>query len=179
MYTHKAPTQPVCKPDPATYGGLSVLVLEDTPHLVGLVCGILKSFGVGKIHAARDAGDALFILANQKVDVAIIDELKPPHDGLSLVRTIRTAAAQLPNELPIIYLTEVPNQRVVVAARDAGVTEVLSKPFSASQLMMRISSAIKNPRALVRSEAFVGPDRRRRAKETTQKKRQTDLVPAS
>ncbi|MEN6542498.1 response regulator [Parvibaculum sp.] len=179
MHTRKAPAQPICKPDPATYAGLSVLVLEDTPHLVGVVCGILKSFGVGKIHAARDAADALFILANQKISVAVIDELKPPHDGLSLVRTIRTAAAQLPNELPIIYLTEVPHQRVIIAARDAGVTEVLSKPFSASQLMTRISSAVKNPRALVRSERFVGPDRRRRTKEPTQRKRQADMIPAS
>ncbi len=179
MLMHKSPHQPVHKPDMATYGHLAVLVLEDSPHLVGIVCGILKSFGVGKIYAAQDAEDALFILANQRVNVAVIDELKPPHDGLTLVRTIRTAAAQLPNELPIIYLTEVPHQGAIIAARDAGVTEVLSKPFSASQLMTRIASALHNPRPLVRSEDFVGPDRRRRTKEPTRKKRQADMAPAS
>ncbi|KAB7741268.1 response regulator [Parvibaculum sedimenti] len=178
MTTRKTPHLPLGKPDTAAYADLAVLVLEDSPHLVGVVCGILKSFGVGRIHAARDSEDALFILANQRVNVAVIDELKPPRDGLSLVRTIRTAAAQLPNELPIIYLTEVPHQGAIIAARDAGVTEVLSKPFSASQLMTRISSAIRNPRPLVRSEDFVGPDRRRRTKEPTQRKRQADIAPA-
>lgn len=161
------------KPDATLYTNLSVLVLEDSPHFSGLVCGILKSFGVATIYTARGGEDALFILANHRVHLAIVDDLEPPLDGLTVVRTIRTAVAELPNELPIIFTTEHPSKAIIVAARDSGVTEVLSKPFSAAQLMARIATIIRKPRPLVRSEDFVGPDRRRRIKETAEEKRRT------
>lgn len=170
-------TPSVPKSDTARYAGLSVLLLEDSPHFAGLVCGILKSFGIGTIHSARDGEDALFILANHRVHLAVVDDLRPPLDGLTVVRTIRTAAAQLPNELPIIFVTETPSKSTVIAARDSGVTEVLSKPFSAAQLMARIASVIRKPRPLVRTEGFVGPDRRRRTKDTATKRREMDRIP--
>jgi len=168
----RTPVAVVSKPDAALYTNLSVLVLEDSPHFSGLVCGILKSFGVATIYAARGGEDALFILANHRVHLAIVDDLGPPLDGLTVVRTIRTAIAELPNELPIIFTTEHPSKAIIVAARDSGVTEILSKPFSAAQLMARIATIIRKPRPLVRSEDFVGPDRRRRVKDIADEKRQ-------
>jgi len=178
MPKHNAPSPSVPKSD-TPYADLAVLVLEDSPHLTGLVCGILKSFGVGTIYAARDGEDALFILANHRVHLAIVDDLKPPLDGLTVVRTIRTAASQLPNALPVIFVTETPHKSFIIAARDSGVTEILSRPFSATQLMTRISSILRHPRPLVRTEDFIGPDRRRRVKDIADKKRKMDHNPTA
>jgi DNA-binding response OmpR family regulator len=51
--------------------------------------------------------------------------------------------------------------RLIAEARDAGVTEVIGKPFTAKALYSRIDGAIQRPRPFVRSETFFGPDRRR------------------
>lgn len=150
--------------DKKSYGDLSILVVEDTAHMASLVCGILKSMGAGKIYEARNGDAALNILAHYPVQVALIDDLEPPLDGLSVVKTLRTAQARFPADLPVIYLTSKTSKSEVLTARDAGVTEVLSKPFSATQLIIRIESVLKKPRSLVKSEGFVGPDRRRREK---------------
>jgi hypothetical protein len=49
-----------------------------------------------------------------------------------------------------------------MAARDAGVTEILAKPITAQNLMLRIAEVVDKPRAFVRCETYFGPDRRRR-----------------
>lgn len=150
--------------DKKAYGDLSILVVEDTAHMASLVCGILKSMGVGKIYEARNGDAALNILAHYPVQVALIDDLEPPLDGLSVVKTLRNAQSKFPADLPVIFLTNKTSKSAVLTARDTGVTEVLSKPFSATQLIVRIESVLKKPRSLVKSEGFVGPDRRRREK---------------
>lgn len=157
--------------DKKFYGSLSILVVEDAAHMASLVCGILKSMGVGKIYEARNGDAALNILAHYPIQVALIDDLEPPLDGLTVVKTLRSAQAQFPTDLPVIYLTGKTSKSAILKARDAGVTEVLSKPFSAAQLIVRIESVLKKPRSLVKSESFIGPDRRRREKEPSKDRR--------
>ena len=55
-----------------------------------------------------------------------------------------------------------PRQRRVTAARDSGVSEFLSKPFTVTGLLKRIEALIHSPRPFVKSETYFGPDRRRR-----------------
>jgi two-component system chemotaxis response regulator CheY len=48
-------------------------------------------------------------------------------------------------------------------ARDAGITEFLAKPVSATLIYRRIAAMVENPRDFVETGSFFGPDRRRRA----------------
>lgn len=153
---------------------IAALVVEDTPHLAGIVCSILKSFGVDTIYPARSGEDALFVLANHRVQIAIVDDLKPPLDGHAVVRTLRAPDSGLPSSVPVIFVTEKPYKDDILAARDCGANEVLSKPFSATQLMTRIESVLRKPRPFVHSESFNGPDRRRQVKDTETKRRASD-----
>lgn len=153
---------------------VAALVVEDAPHYAGLICGILKSFGIQTIYSARCGEDALFNLANHRVQVAIVDDLKPPLDGHAIVRTLRAPDSGLPSSVPVIFVTEKPFMENIVAARDAGATEILSKPFSANQLMTRIEAVLRKPRPIVQGGNFVGPDRRRQIKDAAEKKRKGD-----
>ncbi|PKQ04625.1 MAG: hypothetical protein CVT73_13145 [Alphaproteobacteria bacterium HGW-Alphaproteobacteria-12] len=76
--------------------------------------------------------------------------------------------------IPVIYLTTKRERGAIIAARDAGVTEILSKPFSAKQLTDRIEAVLTRPREIVRSSAFTGPDRRRRDGKAPIKRRESD-----
>ena len=59
-------------------------------------------------------------------------------------------------------LTARADKHSVHAARDAGVTEFLAKPFSAKTLSTRIIAIVDNPRSFVENPSYAGPDRRRR-----------------
>lgn len=160
--------------DKKAYGNLAMLVVEDAAHMASLVCGILKSLGVGRIHEARNGDEALSILATYPIDVVLIDDLEPPFDGLAVVKTVRKASSKHPRTVPVIFMTSQAHKSAVLAARDAGVTEVLSRPFSAAQLIARIESVLKKPRSLVQSEDFVGPDRRRREMSAPERRRHSN-----
>jgi len=144
------------------YRQLAVLVIEDSPHMASMLRIILNDLGVTKIWSARDGEDALRIFSRQKIDIAIIDELEAPLDGLSIVRVLRTAETDELQRIPVIYMTTRRSRQEIITARDAGVTEILSKPFSAAQFMARFETIVKKPRQMVRSDNFIGPDRRRR-----------------
>lgn len=160
------------------YAKLNVLVIEDAGHMTGLICGILKSLGVGRINEARSGRDALDIMNFQAVDLVITDDLGPPMDGLAVAREIRRSKSSEISTIPIIHITSKLQKSAIFAARDAGVTEVLSKPFSAAQMITRIETALANPRPIIKAQGFVGPDRRRKTKDSVERRRSADKTTA-
>ena len=160
--------------DRKTYARMNALVVEDAAHMSSLICGILKSIGIGRLFEARNGTDALDILATQAIDLLLITDLAPPLDGLNVVRQVRTAKLETTRNVPIVYITAKLQKTNIIAARDAGATEILSKPFSATQMITRIEQMFIKPRPLVKSEDFVGPDRRRREKSAVERRRASD-----
>jgi DNA-binding response OmpR family regulator len=63
--------------------------------------------------------------------------------------------------IPLLMLTAHTEASRVAAARDAGVSGFIRKPVSARTLFERISTVLTDPRMFVRTEDFMGPDRRR------------------
>ncbi|MES1989335.1 MAG: response regulator [Pseudomonadota bacterium] len=159
--------------DKRVYASLNVMVVEDTTHMSSLICGILKSLGIGRIFEARNGADALDIMNNQAIDMMLIDDLAPPLSGLAVVKELRQSKTSS-CAVPVILLTTKSQKSEIFAARDAGVTEILSKPFSAAQMITRIETVLAKPRPLIKAPAFVGPDRRRREKEAPEARRAAD-----
>lgn len=141
---------------------LQVLTVEDNPHMRAIVSVVLQGLGLKALHEARDGGEALDFLRTHQVDIAVVDFLMSPMDGVEFTRTIRTSP-QSPNiYLPIIMMTGHSEHSRVCEARDAGVTEFVTKPLTARALALRISAVVHRPRAFVRTPSYFGPDRRRR-----------------
>jgi CheY-like chemotaxis protein len=142
---------------------LRILVVDDNPNAAEIVKSILASLGAGAIRGASTAGDAFAIVRADPMDMVIVDQnLGRGDEGVDLVRQIRTDP-QSPNPyVPILMLTGYTEQKRVMAARDAGVSEFLSKPFTVVNLIKRIDALIQHPRPFVRSADYFGPDRRRR-----------------
>ena len=90
---------------PEDYAQLGVLIVEDTLYMANMLRGILSGLGVRNIVSARTGEDALSALMRGKVDLAIMDDLEPPLDGLSVVRAIRTTEESNLNEIPVIFVT--------------------------------------------------------------------------
>ncbi len=141
---------------------LKVLVVEDNQPMLELTKSILQTFGVGKISTAVDGEKAFTLFCQNNHDMVIADWMMQPCDGISLTRRIRNDSRSPNAYVPIILMTGFSEKRRVIAARDAGVTEFLVKPFNARDLYRRIVQVIEKPRDFVRSEDFFGPDRRRK-----------------
>jgi DNA-binding response OmpR family regulator len=139
------------------------LVVEDTAYTKKLLADVLTARGVpeNRIFQASDGAAAIEILTRHVIDVVITDALMEPVDGIALTKAIRTSGSNINCDMPVILCTAHSEESRMTEARDAGVTEIVVKPFSVRTFYERISAAIERPRPRVQSAVFSGPDRRR------------------
>jgi two-component system chemotaxis response regulator CheY len=145
------------------FESLRVLLADDNAHMRAIVGAVLKSIGVKHIHEARNGAEALSSLREYPADVALVDFRMEPIDGVEFTRLVRNAHDTKNPYLPIIMLTGYADRTRVVEARDAGVTELIVKPVTAAAVISRLNAVIFHPRPFVRTEAYFGPCRRRKA----------------
>jgi CheY-like chemotaxis protein len=157
-----------------SFSSICCLIVEDNAYTQKLLADVLKALGVpdGNVFQASDGASALGILNSRSVDIVITDGLMEPVDGIALTKAIRSSDVESQRNLPIILCTAYSEADRIAEARDAGVTEIVLKPFSVRAFHERISAAIERPRPYVQSKDFSGPDRRRIAKEIKDNKRQ-------
>jgi CheY-like chemotaxis protein len=142
---------------------LKVLIVEDNQHMRMLLRSLLGSVGMHDIHEAADGSAALEALAARRCDLILCDLAMKPMDGLEFTRDVRRSKKSANPFVPIIMISGYTEKHRVEAARDAGVTEFLAKPITAQSLYSRIAEIMERPRAFIRSDAYCGPDRRRKA----------------
>ena len=144
---------------------LDILLADDNPNMRAIVSTMLKSVGVGRVREVNDGAAALAALKDRPADLAIVDFKMLPVDGVTFTHLIRTAKDSPNPYLPIIMMTGHSDKRRVTEARDAGVTEFVTKPVTPQALLIRIQAVIMRPRAFIRGGDYFGPDRRRRPTE--------------
>ena len=146
-------------------GALRCLIADDNANMRRIVRTCLHAFGIREVYDAVDGADALEAFNRHLPDIIILDWVMPVFSGIDVVRMIRQPIGNANPFVPIIMLTAHPERSSVIAAREAGVTEFLAKPISATALYQRIANAVTNPRPFIKTRSYFGPDRRRGANE--------------
>lgn len=141
---------------------VSFLIIDDNRYMRRIVNSALKGFGVSKLFEASDAAEGFEMFRTQMIDIIIVDYKMPTLDGVEFVQLVRTARDSPNPYVPIIMLSAYTNRQTVENARDAGITEFLSKPISAKSLFLYIVATLEHPRNFIRSPGYFGPDRRRK-----------------
>ncbi|SFZ83694.1 Response regulator receiver domain-containing protein [Devosia enhydra] len=141
---------------------LSVLIVEPSPQMASLVASMLRTLRIRLIQDCADAKSAGRLVQTRAFDVIIIDDATPPIGGVGFVKGLRGSTDSPSRQAAVIMMSSAPDTANIIAARDAGVTEFLRKPFATDHLRTRLVSIVSRPRDFVESPAYVGPDRRRR-----------------
>jgi two-component system chemotaxis response regulator CheY len=145
------------------YDLLKILIVDDNRHMRVMLSEILKAIGVRQISEASDGDHALKMMRGQDIDIIMTDLSMQPMDGIDFVRLLRRSPDS-PNQMcPVIMITGHSTLARVNEARNAGVNEFLAKPLTARGVVERITQIVEHPRPYVKTEAYFGPDRRRRS----------------
>lgn len=139
-----------------------ILVVDDMKPMLDLTKTILNIFGFQHVYTADNGEKAFELVCSKEPDLIITDWIMEPMDGLDLTRKIRNDERSPDPFVPIIMMTGFSSKLRVEAARDAGITEFLVKPYSSEDLYRRVHQIIEKPRQFVEAGDFFGPDRRRR-----------------
>jgi two-component system, chemotaxis family, chemotaxis protein CheY len=145
------------------FAKLRFLIVDDSQHVRRILRTLLHGFGSREVHEAEDGASGLDQFNKYMPDIVLLDWAMPLVQGLEFTQVIRQQGANPNPFVPIIMLTGHSEREHVTAARDAGVTEFMVKPVSASGLYRRILNVVAAPRPFIRTTSYFGPDRRRGA----------------
>ena len=120
---------------------LRVLVVDDEEELRDLLQEILRDIGIVRVHLAENGEMAWQRLSRSELeyDLVISDWLMPRMDGLQLLQKMR----QWGSETPFMMLTVKVTGEAVAAAKEAGVTLYVAKPFTYGDFSKKISALAK------------------------------------
>ncbi|HTJ13393.1 MAG TPA: response regulator transcription factor [Dinghuibacter sp.] len=121
-----------------------ILLVEDEPSLAGIIKESLEARGFAVAHTPT-AGDAWAQYRADRPDAVVLDVMLPDGTGFDLSRRIRTADI----ETPILFLTARSLPQDVVEGFEAGGSDYLKKPFSLSELVIRLKVLLSKHRVLV------------------------------
>lgn len=142
------------------FATIKVLVVDDEHYMRKVVRTLLMSVGVRTIYEAADAVAGLDAIRTMSPDVVIVDWEMPGLDGRGFVRVVRSPETFPYPDVPIIMLTGHGERSRVIEAMQCGVHEFLLKPVSSQALADRLSAVLNNPRKLIRSGDYYGPEPR-------------------
>ncbi len=115
-----------------------VLVVDDDPAIVRLVSSKLEMSGY-RVMTARSGGDALDRVAQEGLPhLAIVDLNMPGIDGFEFCRIVQQFA-----DLPVILLTAVDQEDVVIQGIEHFAEDYVTKPFSPGELMARVGRVLR------------------------------------
>ena len=108
-----------------------ILVVDDEP-VTQLMLGLMLQRSNYKVITAVDGQDAMNHLANEKIDLAIIDVNMPKMDGMTMLQRLR--ADKRFEKLPVIMFTAQGQERIRQEAAQKGATGFLTKPASSTEV---------------------------------------------
>ena len=120
-----------------------ILVVDDDKAIVKAVRAYLEQAGYAVL-TAGDGETALHILRRERPDLAVLDLMLPPPDGLEITRRVRadrTLAA-----LPIILLTARVEDTDKIVGLEMGADDYITKPFNGREVVARVNALLRRTR---------------------------------
>jgi DNA-binding response OmpR family regulator len=109
---------------------------------------------------APDVMTAWRLLGGSETNLVFIAHAPPLLNAPQLTRDLRRSDL-VSRKAPVVMLAIDPTESQIMAARDAGAHEVLRKPFTLSDLLLRVDTVLNRKRDWVEAMGYIGPDRRR------------------
>jgi two-component system chemotaxis response regulator CheY len=119
---------------------MNVLIVDDYKTMLRIIRNLLKQIDFNNVDEATDGGEALEKLRAGNFGLVISDWNMAPMTGLQLLQEVR-ADARL-KHLPFIMITAESKTENVVAAKQAGVSNYIVKPFNAETLRDKIEKVL-------------------------------------
>lgn len=120
-----------------------ILVVDDEYEIAELMRFHLEKSGFDVL-VAHSGSQALDILAQHSLDLAILDVMLPEFSGVELCRKIRSGLDTA--QLPVLFVTAKDEESDELKGFQVGGDDYLSKPFSFKVFLARVEALLKRQR---------------------------------
>lgn len=126
---------------------ISILIVDDEPDIRRICRILLEKDGYCVLEAATGMQAVEQVRSHPEIDLILMDIMMPDLDGYDACSRIRSYST-----VPVLFLTARTQEGDKRRAYDAGGDDYLAKPFSHTELMMKVSSLLRRYR-VYRSKA--------------------------
>ena len=119
---------------------MQVLIVDDYKTMLRIIRNLLKQIDFNNVEEAMDGSEALSKLRASSFGLVISDWNMAPMTGLQLLQEVR--ADNRLKTTPFIMITAESKTENVVAAKQAGVSNYIVKPFNAETLRDKIEKVL-------------------------------------
>jgi len=124
---------------------MPVLIVDDYSTMVCIIRNLLKQVGFRDIDDASDGSQALAKMRERKYGLVISDWNMEPMTGYDLLKEARQDPEL--TTTPFIMVTAESKTENVIAAKRAGVSNYIVKPFNAQTLKSKIDAVFQDATA--------------------------------
>src|SRR5580765_5982619 len=117
---------------------MRVVIVDDYTTMLRILRNLLRQLEINNVDEANAGDTAYHLMQNNPPDLGIADWNMVPVTGVDLLRRVR-ADAKL-KHIPFIMVTAESKTENVVAAKEAGVTNYIVKPFNAATLKQKLTA---------------------------------------
>ena len=114
-----------------------ILIVDDEEHIRELIRFYLDKEGFSVVQAASGE-EALHLLENEYIDLAIVDIMMPVMDGFQLVEELKEM-----KDIPVIMLTAKSQSADKLRGFSLGIDDYVTKPFDPDELLARVKTILK------------------------------------
>lgn len=115
----------------------NILVVDDEPEIADLVSVYLRGEGF-QVFSCGSGTEALAAVAQENIDLAVLDVMLPDISGLTLCAEIRRR-----HQFPILMLTAKVEDTDKITGLTVGADDYMTKPFSPLELVARVKAQLR------------------------------------
>ena len=119
---------------------MNILIVDDYKTMLRILRNLLRKLSFNNVEEAMDGTQALQKLRQAQFGLVISDWNMEPMTGIELLRQVR--ADEKLKATPFIMITAESKSENVIAAKEAGVSNYIVKPFNAETLKSNMSSVL-------------------------------------
>ena len=116
-----------------------ILVVDDDDMNLKMASFVLSQKGYQSV-LVTSGMEGLQVLANQSVDLILLDVEMPIMNGIKTLECIREK--KIYDAIPVMFLTADANEETVLEAGRLGVADYLKKPYMPQELLERVEKLL-------------------------------------
>lgn len=119
---------------------MPILIVDDYKTMLRIVRGLLNQLGFMNIDEATDGTMAWDMVQKKQYGLVVSDWNMEPMSGFEFLKLIRSSTNPAIKPLPFIMVTAESKTENIIAAKQAGVSNYIVKPFNGATLKQKLEA---------------------------------------